>query len=104
MIHITLSEALASPPTPGSLAATLAQFPGVILEFYAPVESDPQEPHTRDEIYVIARGSGKLLIGGRPHPFVAGDVFYVPAHTEHMFMEFSSDFGTWVLFYGPEVP
>jgi hypothetical protein len=26
----------------------------------------------------------------------------VPAGVEHRFEEFSGDFGTWVIFYGPE--
>lgn len=104
MMHVTLAAALTAEPTPGSLAATMAQFPGAILEFYAPIERDLQAPHARDEIYVIARGVGTLRIDGAPHAFAAGDVFYVPAHTRHLFTDFSADFGTWVLFYGPEVP
>ncbi len=104
MRHIKLSDAQAASPTPGSLAATLAQFPDAVLEYYAPAGDDAQNPHTRDEIYVIAQGSGALVIDGRKHAFQTGDVFYVPAHAPHVFIECSADFGTWVLFYGPEIP
>jgi hypothetical protein len=36
--------------------------------FYAPVGSDPQKPHKRDEIYIIHTGTGKLVIDKTPHP------------------------------------
>jgi mannose-6-phosphate isomerase-like protein (cupin superfamily) len=61
-----------------------------------------QEPHSRDEIYVIASGSGTFQCGDARSPFKAGDVLFVPAGIEHRFLEFSGDFGTWVFFYGPE--
>jgi mannose-6-phosphate isomerase-like protein (cupin superfamily) len=59
-------------------------------------------PHTRDELYVVARGSGAFVTGSRRHPFGAGDVLFVPAGVEHRFEDFTDDFGTWVIFYGPE--
>ncbi len=38
----------------------------------------------------------------RRHPFSVGDVLFVPAGVAHRFEDFSDDFGTWVVFYGPE--
>jgi uncharacterized protein YjlB len=32
----------------------------------------------------------------------SGDVLFVPAQAEHCFTEFTEDFKTGVLFYGPE--
>lgn len=71
------------------------------LEIYAPRGHDPQEPHDRDEIYVVISGSGEFLNGSRRHPFSPGDLLFVPAGTVHRFEEFSDDFATWVIFYGP---
>jgi mannose-6-phosphate isomerase-like protein (cupin superfamily) len=51
---------------------------------------------------VVARGSGTFVNGDRHHPFSAGDVLFVPAGVEHRFEGFTDDFGTWVIFYGPE--
>jgi mannose-6-phosphate isomerase-like protein (cupin superfamily) len=34
--------------------------------------------------------------------FGPGDVLFVPAGVEHRFEDFSDDFVTWVVFYGPE--
>ena len=31
------------------------------IEFYAPRGTDPQTPHTRDEVYVVASGSGEFV-------------------------------------------
>jgi mannose-6-phosphate isomerase-like protein (cupin superfamily) len=72
------------------------------VEFYAPRGVDPQKPHTRDEIYVVARGSGWFRSGPARDHVQAGDFLFVPAGMEHRFEEFSDDFGAWVFFYGPE--
>ena len=72
------------------------------VKMYRPVGQDPQKPHTRDEIYVIACGSGCFVNGADRHPFQTGDVLFVPAGIAHRFVEFTDDFCTWVMFYGPE--
>ncbi|HEY3644519.1 MAG TPA: cupin domain-containing protein [Gammaproteobacteria bacterium] len=72
------------------------------IEIYKPTGVDRQKPHTRDEVYVVISGKGVFLNGGERRPFEAGEVLFVPAHAEHRFEEFSADFATWVIFYGPE--
>ncbi len=72
------------------------------VEIYKPEKVDPQKPHNRDEVYVIAAGSGEFLCAGEKQSFAAGDVLFVPARVEHRFVNFTDDFSTWVLFYGPE--
>ena len=72
------------------------------VEIYAPEKVDRQTPHTRDEVYVILRGEGMFINGEQRHAFQAGDVLFVPAGVEHRFENFSEDFLTWVIFYGPE--
>lgn len=72
------------------------------IEFYKPDRIDKQTPHTRDEIDVIASGSGTFFKNGKRTPFEAGEVLFVPAGIEHRFEDFSEDFSTWVFFYGPE--
>jgi mannose-6-phosphate isomerase-like protein (cupin superfamily) len=72
------------------------------VELYAPRGNDPQAPHTRDEIYVIASGTGRFQRGAEATAFGPGDILFVPAGEEHRFIEFSDDFATWVFFYGPE--
>ncbi len=72
------------------------------VEIYAPKGVDLQEPHTRDELYIIASGSGFFAHEKERHPVEAGEVLFVPAGDIHRFEDFSDDFSTWVVFYGPE--
>lgn len=72
------------------------------VEFYKPDKQDLQQPHSRDEIYVVASGSGWFVDSGERCRFTTGDVIFVAAGKEHRFEDFSEDFATWVFFYGPE--
>jgi mannose-6-phosphate isomerase-like protein (cupin superfamily) len=72
------------------------------VELYKPVGTDPQKPHSRDEVYVVASGSGFFVNGEDRHPFEAGEVLFVAAEVVHRFEEFTDEFATWVFFYGPE--
>lgn len=72
------------------------------VEIYKPIGVDNQQPHTRDEIYVITSGSGYFINDGIRQAFSVGEVLFVPAGVEHKFENFTDDFSTWVFFYGPE--
>ena len=69
---------------------------------YTPVGKDPQTPHTRDEIYVVAQGQGHFVDGDERYPVNQGSFIFVPTGKEHRFEDFSEDFAVWVAFYGPE--
>lgn len=72
------------------------------IEMYQPKQVDLQQPHERDEVYVIASGNGHFINGEEYHPVEQGEVLFVPAGQTHRFENFSDDFATWVIFYGPE--
>mgnify|MGYP001792105562 CR=1 FL=1 len=72
------------------------------VELYAPAGSDPQRPHTRDELYVIASGTGWLHAGEQRQALNPGTLLFVPAGVKHHFADFSADFSAWVMFFGPE--
>lgn len=72
------------------------------VEIYKPNKTDKQQPHTRDEIYVVISGSGYFVNGKERHRFEQGQVLFVPAGEVHRFEDFTDDFSTWVFFYGPE--
>ena len=86
----------------GILSAFVFEHGTLQVKMYQPSKEDLQKPHTRDEIYVIARGSGWFVNDGARLPFQTGDMLFVPAGVEHRFDEFTDDFCTWVMFYGPE--
>jgi mannose-6-phosphate isomerase-like protein (cupin superfamily) len=96
-------DALARLPTPGGKRFTVAFEHGtLVLELYAPRGSDPQKPHTRDELYVVVAGRGTFFCDGVREPFECGDALFVPAHAVHRFEDFSDDLAVWVMFYGAE--
>lgn len=74
----------------------------MFAEFYKPEKVDLQTPHRRDELYIVANGHGIFFNNGERRKFVTGDVLFVPAGVEHRFEDFSDDFSTWVIFYGPD--
>jgi len=101
--RITLAEAEALVPTPdGKRSAALFEHGTLQVKLYAPRGADLQQPHTRDEVYVVVSGSGVFVNGGRRQPFEPGEVLFAPAGAEHRFEDFTDDFVTWVFFYGPQ--
>jgi mannose-6-phosphate isomerase-like protein (cupin superfamily) len=71
------------------------------VELYAPVGSDPQARHDKDELYFTISGTGVLRIGPERQAFGPGACFFVAAGVSHQFEECSADFTTWVVFWGP---
>ncbi len=84
-----------------SLFTELFKHGTLVVEFYKPDKVDNQKPHDRDEIYVVATGTGIFYNDGERWNFKAGDFLFVPAGVEHRFENFTNDFSTWVFFYGP---
>ena len=72
------------------------------IEYFAPQEIDTQTPHKQDEIYVIIKGHATFFRNGERTSCKKNDILFVPAGMEHYFENFSHDFATWVIFYGPE--
>lgn len=82
--------------------ANLFRHGSLSIEIYRPRGVDRQQPHVRDEVYVIISGSGWFSLEGERQDFAPGEVLFVRAGSEHRFEDFSEDFATWVIFYGPE--
>ena len=62
--------------------------------------TDPQTPHTEDEIYLVTCGRATLWTPGGTAPMGPGDVAFVPAGEEHRFVDIVEDFAAVVVF-GP---
>lgn len=99
-----LTQAVRRLPPVGSTprSAPIYQHGSLLLKLFAPHRTDPQQPHTRDEIYLVAQGRGWFINGDTRRPFEPGDVLFVPAGVVHRFEDFSDDLTLWVVFYGPE--
>jgi mannose-6-phosphate isomerase-like protein (cupin superfamily) len=62
--------------------------PGMEIGVYVLVapEPDRQQPHDRDEVYVVLAGRGTLQIEGDEIDMKEGDAVFVPAGADHQFV------------------
>ena len=72
------------------------------LGIYTPRQLDRQQPHTQDEVYIVANGRGAFVLGDRRMDCGPGDTFFVGAGVPHRFEDFDDNLAVWVVFYGPE--
>jgi mannose-6-phosphate isomerase-like protein (cupin superfamily) len=101
MAKLSVKEATAAVAATGGDFVRLLERPSCDVSLYKPAGVDSQKPHLRDELYVVASGSGSFEREGQTEEFGPGDVFFVAAGEDHRFKSFSSDFATWVIFLGP---
>ena len=116
-LRVTIADAKTTPNDVGRSTALMLAHGSMELRWFAPKREDPQTPHDRDELYIIVSGTGVFMRAVESLPFDdttlpvqgeervrfgPGDALFVAAGTVHRFEEFSDDFATWVVFYGPE--
>lgn len=99
--RLSPADAAAVPLKDGRLSSLLFDADGIEIRYYAPRGEDRQSPHDRDEFYFVISGTGAFRRGGERVPFGRGDMLFAAAGEDHRFVDFSADFATWVLFYGP---
>lgn len=100
---LRVGEAVEKLPGPeGKRFATIFEHGTLAVEIYAPVGTDPQQPHNRDEIYFVASGSGEYVCGESRERFGPTDLLFAAAGAVHRFENFTDHLVVWVLFYGPE--
>ena len=98
-----MAEALATLPGPkGERDNPVFRHGTLLVEVYAPIGTDPQAPHTRDEGYFVVSGSGTYVSDRGREEFGPGDFLFAPAGVAHRFEGFTPDLAVWVIFYGPE--
>lgn len=106
--RVAVRHALLTGTSPHGLpAAQLMARGSMTLFFYTPRGQDRQPPHEQDELYVVTSGSGTFAMGDSEQsmervPFGPGDAIFAPAGALHRFEDFTEDFATWVIMYGPE--
>jgi mannose-6-phosphate isomerase-like protein (cupin superfamily) len=62
-MRLTMGDAIARLPGPaGERFVELFRRGALSIELYAPRETDPQQPHRQDEVYVVVQGSGRLSV------------------------------------------
>lgn len=101
-MHLTPTDALDKLRDAEHVFLNLFEHGTLSVEIYQPDKIDHQQPHERDEVYVVISGSGTFLNGEKRRRFGPGDLLFVPAGVVHRFEDFTDDFCTWVIFYGPK--
>ena len=99
-LPVSLAAALAQPRTPGRSAEVFVDG-DLEVRFAARPTNGSQIPHQRDELYVVAAGTGRYRVEDTVTEVGAGDVLFCAAHVAHGFEDISADFSVWVLLYGP---
>src|SRR6266403_4753587 len=99
MLKFAIDDAFECLAASGSTYTVLLDRKQFELGVYKPLGGDPQQPHTRDELYVILSGRGEFVLGAEQAKVAQGDVVFAPAGAEHRFVDFSDDFSAWVLFF-----
>jgi mannose-6-phosphate isomerase-like protein (cupin superfamily) len=100
--QIDIDKAMAALPAPPDEQYMVVFRHGTLeAGIYAPRGVDDQTPHSRDEVYVVVKGSGLFVCDNVRKLFTPGELLFVPAGATHRFEGFSDDLCVWVIFYGP---
>jgi len=99
---LSLAAAHALPLPAGRRSAEAFVDSDLEIRLYAPKGHDPQTPHDRDELYIVAAGNGHFRLRDTVTPVAPGALLFAAAHEIHRFEDFSADFAVWVVFYGPQ--
>ena len=76
-LKIDFSEALRRLPGPqGEHNVALFEHGSLVVKLSKPRGPDLQTPHSRDEIYVVAQGSGEFVCGATRQSFSPNDVLF----------------------------
>jgi len=62
--------------------------------------TDPQQPHTEDEVYYVIAGRAHIRVGAEDRSVEPGTVVYVAAEVEHKFHSIVEDL-TILVFFAP---
>lgn len=65
-------------------------------------QTDPQQPHRQDEVYVVMSGRASLTVGQETTTVGRGSVVYVPAGVANRFHHITEDLRVLVIFSPPE--
>ncbi len=62
--------------------------------------TDPQSPHTEDEVYYVVSGKAKIKVADEDRDVQAGSIVYVAKNIEHRFHSIEEEL-TVIVFFAP---
>lgn len=60
--------------------------------------TDPQQPHSEDEVYYIISGHGQITVDGEDQPVQSGSIVYVGKGVDHRFHSIEEELQILVFF------
>ncbi len=66
--------------------------------------SDPQQPHSQDEIYYVVNGRAQIRVANEDRPVRSGSVVFVAAGVAHRFHSIEENLTVLVVFAPAESP
>jgi mannose-6-phosphate isomerase-like protein (cupin superfamily) len=60
--------------------------------------TDPQSPHSEDEVYYLVKGRARIKVGNEDRPVEAGSIVFVEKNVEHRFHTIEEDLEVLVFF------
>jgi mannose-6-phosphate isomerase-like protein (cupin superfamily) len=62
--------------------------------------TDPQSPHTEDEVYYVVSGKARIMVGEEDRGVEAGSIVYVAKNVVHHFHSIEEELKV-LVFFGP---
>ncbi len=102
MNAFTVSDLIAAREQTGELYHEFLRVPTMSAGVYqlAAGATDPQEPHTEDEVYYVVQGQAHIQVATEQIPVKAGSIVFVGANVDHRFHSISEDL-TVLVFFAP---
>ncbi len=102
MLAFELHEVIAEAEESGRAYHEFLRVPDLSLGLYRlPAGgTDPQRPHTEDEVYYVVSGRGRIRVEAEDRLVMGGSVVYVAKGVEHKFHSIDEDL-TLLVFFAP---
>jgi mannose-6-phosphate isomerase-like protein (cupin superfamily) len=86
----------------GELYLEFLKVPDLSMGLYVlPADgTDPQSPHTEDEVYYVVSGKAKVKVADEDRDVKTGSIVYVPKNVEHKFHSVEEEL-TILVFFAP---
>jgi mannose-6-phosphate isomerase-like protein (cupin superfamily) len=102
MNAFTISDLMAMREQTGELYSEFLRVPAMSVGIYqlAAGATDPQEPHTEDEVYYVVQGQAQIQVATEHISVKAGSIVFVAANVDHRFHSITEDL-TVLVFFAP---
>ena len=102
MKAFTVSDLITARERTDELYHEFLRVPAISAGIYqlAAGATDPQEPHTEDEVYYVVQGQAQIQVATEHMPVQAGSIVFVAANVDHRFHSINEDL-TVLVFFAP---